>query len=95
MLRKSSLLFLRSIKIQYLAIFKESKEFMSDVLYLRFSMLLARHLFLAIIKSKPRGWINIFPILLVCIRHFLRHQPPIQNSDKLDVRTTRINLLIY
>ena len=66
---------------------------MSDVSYLSFSMLLVPHLLLATIKSKPGGWINICSILLVWIRHFLRHQYPIQNSGKLDLRTTRINLL--
>ena len=35
---------------------------------------------------------NIYLKLRLCICHFLRHEP-IQQSDKLDLRTERINLM--
>ena len=55
MLRESWFLLSESIKTQYLAIYKESKELLSDVSYLQFSALLTRHLLLSVEKSKPRG----------------------------------------
>ena len=47
MSRKSWFSLLESIKTQYLAVFKESKELMVSVSYLPFSALLTRHLFLS------------------------------------------------
>ena len=55
MLRKRWFSQLESIKTQYLAILKESKEFMFSVLYLPSSALLTRYLFLSAIKSKRGG----------------------------------------
>ena len=55
MIKKSWHLPLESIKPQYFAKFKESKEFMSRISYLPFSALLKRHRALPTINIKSKG----------------------------------------
>ena len=66
MLRKSWLSLLESTKTQYLAIYKESKEYMFSVSYSPFSVLLTRYLLLSAIKSKLGGRLNFQKLTKIC-----------------------------
>ena len=58
---------LRTIKIQYLVILKESKELMSSISYLLFSALLTHYLLLPALKVNQRIRINCNKLIKICV----------------------------